>query len=151
MIVSGAWASGRSLSEEDIGNFFSVSEVFSGRSVRLYQLFIESELVENILRLAVGRMGIGDEFSTSEIFYNYVSLAIDFNPISLPINDPAYFSYPQASWAARIHITPIEEFYIKAGVYNSNPSVGRDSAHGIDFSFRKGVILVSEIGYKHNQ
>jgi porin len=96
-------------------------------------------------------MGIGDEFSTSEIFYNYVSLTIDFNPISLPINDPAYFSYPQASWATRIHIAPVEEFYIKAGVYNSNPAVGRDSAHGLDFSFREGVILIGEIGYLHNQ
>ncbi|MCH7948919.1 MAG: carbohydrate porin [Candidatus Dadabacteria bacterium] len=150
-IVSGSWATGRSLSGEDIGNFFTASEVFSGRSVRLYQLFFESELLENFLRVAVGRMGIADEFSTSEIFYNYVSTAIDAHPISLAINDAAYFSVPQASWAARIHVTPTEKFYIKAGVYNSNPAVGRDSAHGVDFSFRKGVIVISEIGYLHNQ
>ncbi len=149
-IVSGSWASGRSLSEEDIGNFFAVSNIFSGRTVRLYQLIFESELVENVLRVAVGRMGIGDEFSTSEIFYNYVSLAIDYNPISLSLNDEAFFSNPLASWAARIRIRPAKSFQILAGVYNSNPRIGRDRANGVDFSFSKGVILIAELGYIPN-
>ncbi len=150
-IISGSWASGRSLSNKDIGNIFTASQVFSGRTVRLYQLFIESELVENKMKVAIGRMGVADEFSTSEIFYNYVNTSIDGYPISLSINDGGYFVDPQASWAVRVHVTPIEEFYIKAGVYNSNPSVGQSSNNGLDFSFRKGVILISEIGYLHNQ
>ncbi len=150
-IISGSWASGKSLSDEDIGNFFTVSQVFSGQAVRLYQLFIESELIEETLRVAVGRMGVGDEFSTAEIFYNYVSTAINGHPISLPINDRAYFSDPQTSWAARMELTPIRDFYLKAGVYNSNPEVGRDSAHGLDFSFREGVIVIAEIGHLRNR
>ena len=149
--ISGSWASGRSLSNKDIGNFFTASEVFSCRTVRLYQLFIESELVENALRVAVGRMGVADEFSRSDVFYNYVNTAIDGKPISLSINDEGFFSMPTTSWAARIHANPIEEFYIKAGVYNSNPAVGQSSNNGLDFSFRKGVIIISEIGYLHNQ
>lgn len=150
-LISGSWASGRSLSEEDIGNFFTASEVFSGRSVRLFQLILKSEVIEDLLTVAVGRMGIGDQFSTSEIFYNYVSTAINGHPISFPLNDEAFFSNPQASWAARVGLAPAKEFYMKAGVYNSNPRVGEDSAHGVDFSFKKGVILVSEIGYLRGQ
>jgi len=103
------------------------------------------------LRLAVGRIGVGDEFGTSDIFYNYVNTAIDGNPISLSINDGGFFVVPRSSWAARIHANPIEEFYIKAGVCNSNPAVGQSSNNGLDFSFREGVILISEIGYLHNQ
>ncbi|MEM7008506.1 MAG: carbohydrate porin [Thermodesulfobacteriota bacterium] len=150
-IVSGSWASGRSLSEENIGNFFTVSQVFSGRSVRLYQMFLETELIEDAIRVAVGRMGVGDEFSTSEIFYNYVNTAINGHPISLPINDEGFFSDPQTSWAARAELKYKDTIYLKAGVYNSNPKVGRDKAYGVDFSFRKGVILIAEIGYLHNQ
>lgn len=96
-------------------------------------------------------MGVGDQFSTSEIFYNYVNTAINGHPISFPINDEGFFSDPQASWAARMEIFPVNDFYIKAGVYNSNPRVGEDSAHGVDFSFKKGVILVSEAGYLRGQ
>lgn len=151
LIVSGSWASGRSLSRENIGNFFTASEVFSGRNVRLYQLFLETEVVERFLRVAVGRMAVGDEFATSPIFYNYVNTSIDGNPISIPINDEGFFIIPGAGWGARVHATPVENFYIKAGVYNSNPSVLDDDNNGFDFSFRKGVILISEIGYLHNQ
>ncbi|MGB3365228.1 MAG: carbohydrate porin, partial [Thermodesulfobacteriota bacterium] len=150
-IISGSWASGRSLSNKDIGNIFTVSQVFSGRTVRLYQLFVESELVENRLRIAVGRMGVADEFSTSEIFYNYVNTAIDGHPISLSINDEGFFVNPRSSWGVRIHTNPIEEIYIKAGIYNSNPAVGQSSNNGFDFSFREGAILISEIGYLHNK
>jgi porin len=150
-VISGSWASGRSLSDDDIGNYFTVSQVFSGRAVRLYELILETELIDEVLRIAVGRMGIGDEFSTSEIFYNYVNTAINGHPISFPINDGAFFSDPQASWAARMKFSPYKPFYFRFGVYNSNPEVGEDDTHGVDFSFKKGVLLVSEVGYLHNQ
>ena len=149
-IISGSWASGESLSEEDIGNFFSVSNIFSGRTVRLYQLILESELVENVLRVAVGRMGIGDEFGTSANFSNYISLAIDYNPISLLLNDAGFLSNPLASWAARVRINPAKNFQILAGAYNSNPGVGRGRANGVDFSFNDGLILIAELGYMPN-
>ncbi len=150
-IVSGSWASGRSLSNEDIGNFFTVSEVFSGRTVRLYQLLIESEIVEGVFRGAIGRMAVGDEFATSPIFYNYVNTAIDGNPISIPINDEGFLIIPDSGWGARIHLIPAEEFYIKAGVYNSNTALSRNDNNGFDFSFKNGVILISELGYLRNK
>ena len=115
-IISGSWASGRSLSDEDIGNFFTASQVFSGRGYVCINFFIESELIEaNFESVAVGRMGIGDEFGTSEIFYNYVNTAINGHPISLSINDRAYFSDPQSSWAARIELTPTSRDLIFKG------------------------------------
>jgi len=149
-IISGSWASGESLSEEDIGNFFSVSNIFSGSTVRLYQLILESELVENVLRVAVGRMGIGDEFGTSANFSNYISLAIDYNPISLSLNDAGFFSNPLSSWAARVRIKPAKNFQILAGAYNSNPGVGKGRVNGVDFSFNDGVIFIAELGYMPN-
>lgn len=150
-LISGSWASGRSLSQKDIGNFFNASQVFSGRSVRLFQLILKSELIEDLLTVAIGRMGIGDQFSTSDIFYNYVNNAINDHPISLVINDAAFFSDPQTSWAARMSLELSKEYYFEAGVYNSNPEVGDDSAHGVDFSFKEGVILVSEISYRRGK
>jgi len=147
LIISGSWASGKSLSNDDIGNFFQVSNIFNGSTVRLYQLILESELVENVLRVAVGRMGIGDEFATSEIFYNYVSFAIDYNPISLSLNDEAFLSNPTASWATRVRIKPTTSFQILAGVYNADPRAARDRSNGVNFSFNDGVILITELGY----
>lgn len=150
-VVSGSWDSGKSLTEENIGNFFNVSNVFSGSSVRFYQMFLRTDLYKGRLNFAIGRMGIGDKFATSSIFYNYVSLAFNENPVSIAINNPGFFSNPQASWGAWIRGKPADEIYIMAGAYNSNPDLTRDSAHGVDFSFRDGVIFIGEIGYLHNQ
>jgi len=150
-VVSGSWASGRSLTEEDIGNFFNVSNVFSGDTLRLYQMFLRTDLLEGRLNFAIGRMAVGDKFATSSTFYNYVSLTFDENPVSIPINNPGFFSNPEASWRAWLRGAPLDEVYLMAGVYNSNPGLGRDSAHGVDFSFRNGVMFVGEAGYLHNQ
>ena len=150
-VVSGSWASGRSLSEEDIGNFFNVSNVFSGDTLRLYQMFLRTDLLEGRVNFAFGRMAVGDKFAYSSLFYNYVSLAFDENPVSIPINNPGFISNPEASWGAWLRGSPVDELYLMAGVYNSNPDLGRDSAHGVDFSFRDGAIIIAEAGYVHNQ
>lgn len=150
-IVSGSWASGRDLSNKHIGNAFTVSEVFNGRTVRLYQLMLDIELFNNTFDVAFGRMGIGDEFAAADIFTTYVSGAFNGNPISITINEPAFFSDPVASWGSRITMKPIEPIQIKAGVYNSNPNVGNDNNNGLNFSFRRGAIFISEISYLLHQ
>ncbi|MEQ9620194.1 MAG: carbohydrate porin [Deltaproteobacteria bacterium] len=149
-MVSGSWASGGSLSEEDIGNFFPVSNIFSGRSVRLYQLFLETKFWDKRVTVAAGRLGVADYFSTAEVFGNYVSDAFNMHPVGIDINVPAYFANPEASWGSRMKIKPADDFYLASGAYNSNPRVGRDSTHGLDFSFRNGVILIAEAGYMPN-
>jgi len=160
-VISGSWASGKSLSDEDIGNFFTVSAFFSGETAnsaifnidtfRLYQLYIESDLIEDKLNVAIGRLGIGDDFSSSELYENYLNTAINSHPISFDYNDLAFFSDPLASWAVRLRVHPREDFYIMAGVYNANPELGLDNSRGVDFSFKEGVIIAGEIGYKLNQ
>ena len=147
-VISGSWASGESLSEEDIGNFFNVSNVFSGNSVRLYQMFLRTDLLESRFNFAIGRMAVGDKFVTSRLFSNYVSLTFNEAPVSMSINNPGFLSNPQASWGAWMRGSPVDELYFLAGVYNSNPRLSRDSAHGVDFSLRKGAIIIGEAVYQ---
>ena len=149
-VISGAWTSGDSLTDTKIGNLFNVSNIFVGNSIRLYQMFLRTDLSEGQINFAFGRMAIGDKFATSSIFYNYVSLAFNENPISLLLNTSGFFSVPDASWGAWLRGSPVDELYLMAGVYNSNPRVGRNSASGVDFSFKDGAIVIGEIGYLHN-
>ncbi len=148
-VITGAWAYGVNLSAKDIGNFFTVSNDFNGKFIGLYQLFIESNLWKDRLTLAVGRMGIGDDFSTADVFGIYVSAVVNTNPISLTYNIPAYLSNPDAALGARLRVKPVRDFYIAAGVYNADPdaALNQDVSIDFDFSFDDGVILISEIGY----
>lgn len=148
-VVSGSWAFGENLSADDIGNFFTVSSDFNGKSLSLYQLFIETNLWGDKVTVALGRMGIGDNFGTAEVFGIYVSDAFNQHPISLNYDIPAYLSNPDAALGSRLWIRPADDFYIAAGVYNADPDAGRDSdvSVNVDFTFGDGVILISEAGY----
>jgi porin len=148
-VVSGAWAYGENLSAQDIGNFFTVSNDFNGKFIGLYQLFIESNLWKDRFTFAVGRMGIGDDFSTADVFGIYVSAVVNVNPISLTYNIPAYLSDPDAALGARLRVKPVRDFYVAAGVYNADPdaAVNQRVSIDFDFTFDDGVILISEIGY----
>lgn len=149
LVVSGAWAFGENLSAKDIGNFFTVSNDFNGKFIGIYQLFIESNLWNDRLTIAVGRMGIGDDFSTADVFGIYVSSVVNANPISLTYNIPAYLSNPDAALGARLRVKPSRDIYIAAGVYNADPdaAVNQRVSIDFDFTFDDGVILISEIGY----
>ncbi len=60
--ISAWWASGRDLSDRDIGNAIGVSQVFDGRSVRLGQVYLEQELLGGALNVVAGRISTGDDF-----------------------------------------------------------------------------------------
>lgn len=147
-VVSGSWSYGESLSDKDIGNFFTVSSDFNGKSVNLYQFFVETNLWKERLTIALGRMGIGDDFATARVFNYYLNLAFNQHPVSLSYNIPAYLSDPDAALGARFHIKPVNDFYIAAGAYNANPDAGRNRLLSTDNDFTfDGVILIGEAGY----
>ncbi len=149
--VSGSWASGEDLSAEDIGNIFIVSEIFSGDTVRLGALHLEESLLGDDLNIRLGRIGTGDEFATSPLYYHFVNSAINGNPGSIATNVPSFTSFPVMTWGIRTKAKPFEQLYVMAGVYNSDPTLGRNSVHGVDFSFSGDVFAIGEIGYQHNQ
>jgi porin len=152
-LIAASWASGRDLSDEDIGNLFTVSQVFSGRSVRLDQMYFQQTLLDEALNLAVGRLSTGDDFATSDLYGYYVSAAINANPFSIPQNVASFSTDPLASWGVRAISQPLDQLYVAAGVYNADPNIGDDGEHGVDFVLnpQDGVLGVVEVGYQRNQ
>ena len=128
--VSGSWASGEDLSADDIGNIFTVSQIFSGDTVRLAALYFEQSLFADDLNIRAGRIAAGDEFVTSPHYYHFVNSAINGNTSSISINVPSFTTFPVMTWGIRARADPVESFYVMGGVYNSDPSLGRNSAHG---------------------
>jgi len=148
--VSGSWATGRSLTDDFIGNFFQVSSVFSGTEARLYQLYLEQSLFDDMLNIALGRLATGDEFMTSPIFFNFVSLAFDQNPISVLFNIPSFTVDPVSTWGARVKVRPFKEFYAMLGIYNSELGSGKISFNNFEASFNGEGLLIGELGYMLN-
>ena len=150
--VSGLYRAGRSLSQQVIVNKLVVSSIFGHEQFRFYALYLEQDLFEKQLNIRIGRIAAGDDFAASEIYWIYVSNAIDGVPISLPIN--YFFSvYPTTAWGARStwHIT--DTVYATSGIYGADPDVADDSMHGLDFSLRlrRGVLFLQELAYTPNK
>jgi len=152
--VSGSWRWGESLSAKDIGNTFTVSQIFGGEMVRLYALALEwPSLFDNRVDIRMGRIGAGDDFLASPLYTTFVNFAFDGNPGSVPINISSFSAYPVATWGLRTKVMPVEPWSVMAGLYYSDPTLARNSAHGIDFSIRReaGVFAIGELGYLYHQ
>ncbi|HRZ87091.1 MAG TPA: carbohydrate porin, partial [bacterium] len=150
--ISGIWRAGRSLSHDCIDNQFTASSIYGSEQVRLYSLYIEQALFGDRVDIKIGRLGAGDDFASSPVYWLYVNNAIDGNPISVPINVP-FATYPTATWGVCTKIKLTDRILSKTGFYNGDPAVGRDAAHGMDFTLRlhRGVFYAQEFSYLNNQ
>ena len=154
-VVSGSWITGRSLSEEHIGNVFDVSEVFNlnlgftfgSDSYRLYQLLLEQSLFNDKVNIAAGRMATLTEFANLEVLGYFVNTAFNKRAGSIKKNIPTITTNPFSTWGVRLRLKPINEFYIMSGIYVSNPDNKDANNNGVDFSFDGGALWLGEIGF----
>jgi porin len=151
--ASAAWSSGSNLSEEQVGNIFAVQEAFTGESVRLAQLYVQQQLLDDQLMLKVGRVTSEDDFLAADIFANYVSAGINSVPWNIPDTNPGFTTSPTAQWGAVAAFEPIDQLRFAVGVYNADDKVNEDKRHGIDFALDPGdgVMAIGEVAYAWNQ
>jgi len=149
--ISGLYRQGKNLAG-DIGNRFPPSSIYGSEQVRLYNLYLEQAMFNNKVSFKVGRLGTGDDFAQSPLYWTFLTNSIDGCPINLPIN--FFFTvYPTATWGARVKVNPTNTFSIKSGFYHQDSRVGRDEAHGADFTWRrnKGILFIEEFSFLPNQ
>ncbi|MEA3489275.1 MAG: carbohydrate porin [Candidatus Omnitrophota bacterium] len=146
------WRAGANLSTKYIGNAFTASSIFGSEEFKFYSLYLEQSFFDDQFNIRFGRFSPGDEFAASPIYWIFVNNSIDGNPISLPRNLP-FLTYPNATWGARAILNLTDTVYSKTAIFNGDPRVGRDSAHGFDFGLRlnRGLIYLQEFGYTPNK
>lgn len=146
--VSGLNRDGSSLSEKNIGNQFTVQQIFGGQTVMFYAMILEQKLWDEKISLKAGRFSTGDDFASSPIYWLYMNNGIDGNPQALPVNTQ-FSAYPWAVWAARIRVDPTPEYNGMLGVYQVSNRVFNRAYHGLDWSMRPndGILMISQLGW----
>jgi porin len=149
--ASGVYRQGKNLSD-DIGNRFPPSSIYGSEEIRLYNLYLEQAMLDDKVSLKLGRLGTGDDFAQSPLYWIFLTNSIDGCPINLPINF-FFTTYPTATWGARLRASPTGSFTWKGGIYHQDPEIARMDAHGADFSWRrnKGLLFIQEFNYLNNQ
>jgi len=146
--VSGLNRAGSSLSQENVGNQFTVQQVYGGQTAMFYALFVRQRLFDDKLSIKIGRFSTGDDFASSPLYWLYMNNGIDGNPQALPVNTQ-FSAYPWAVWAARIRYSPTPELKAQFGAYQVSNRVFDRAYHGLDWSIREGdgILLISQFGW----
>lgn len=149
--IRGSQRSGDSLSNDYIGNAFSVQELYGGgQTWRLAQVEMQHDLFGERLNLAYGRLAATDDFLNSTLYCQFVSNAICGQPPSPFVNMPTGISsYPLVVWGGRVRVRPTSDTYAQVAVYDGDWDQDGRNDHGTNFSFgNNGVLVLSETGYK---
>lgn len=136
-----------------INNLLGVAQAYTPSGFYLGQLYAELRLFDNSLTLQAGRMATSNNFATLPVALNYVSVANNPIPITLPINTVPFTNYPH-QWAAVGTVTPAPRIRMTGGVYNGDRRSSRLKAtNGLDWTFQPqdGVMGVGQISLLLNQ
>ena len=147
LTVSGLDRNGSNLSARNIGNQFTVQQVYGTQTAVFYGLVLEQRLLEDKVGIKLGRISTGDDFASSPLYWLYMNNGIDGNPQSLPVNT-AFSTYPGSVWGARLRVDPSPEWFAMGGVYQATQlNLYRDQ--GLDWSMNNsdGVLMIGQVGW----
>ena len=139
---------GTSLSQNYIGNQFTVQQIFGGQTIILTGLHLTQRLLDDKMEIKVGRFSAGDDFASSPLYWLYMNNGIDGNPQALPVN-ASFSAYPWASWAARVRFEPSPDWNAMFGLYQVSNKTFNRYLHGVNFSFEPtdGVMFLGQVGW----
>ena len=148
LTVSGLNRAGTSLSQDYVGNQFTVQQVYGGQTIMFYALAFDQKMFDDKVSLKFGRFATGDDFASSPVYWLYMNNGIDGNPQALPVNTQ-FSAYPWAVWAARIRVEPTPEHNAMLGVYQVSDRVFNPAYHGLDWSMRSndGILMIGQLGW----
>lgn len=146
--VSGLDRNGTSLSQDYIGNQFTVQQIYGGQTVMLYGLHLDQTFWSKKASIKVGRFATGDDFASSPLYWLYMNNGIDGNPQALPVNGQ-FSAYPWAVWAARLRIDPTPEYNAQFGVYQVSNRTFDRTLHGVNMNMQPGdgIMLITQLGW----
>jgi porin len=139
---------GTSLSQNYIGNQFTVQQIFGGQTIVLTGLHLTQRLLDDKMEIKVGRFSAGDDFASSPLYWLYMNNGIDGNPQALPVN-ASFSAYPWASWAARVRFEPSPDWNAMFGLHQVSNKTFNRYLHGVNFSFEPtdGVMFLGQVGW----
>jgi porin len=151
---------GPSMSQGWVGNLMGVSSTVAvPPATRLYNLWVQQNLFDDVLSVRVGLMNVDAEFLTSQtasLFMNTTFGWPAWTGLDLPGGGPAY---PLSGPGVRVKLQPAPEgFYLQGAIFSGDPtghsgsnSLGTGLPSGTVISFTGGAFMIAEAGYAANQ
>jgi porin len=156
--ASAFWLQGGRLGEKSVGSLMAVSNIEAVPSLRLYTLWLQQNLWDDMVSLRIGQLAADDDFLISTGAANFVNSTFGWAPLvssNLPSSGPVF---PLAAPGARLKLAFTDEWSWKVGIFTVEPA-GRPNGQpphwrnhsGTMFSFAAGSFTISEAAYSVNQ
>jgi porin len=149
---------GRGLSRDFLGNLLPASNIEAVSSTRLFDLWLQQDIIKDRLSIRAGQLAADDDFLLSDTASMFMNATFGWAPLvanNLPSGGPAF---PLATPGIRIGAKPAENVTFITGVFSGNPAGNpgsqdpqRHNNAGTIFSLEGGVLVMSEIQYAINQ
>jgi porin len=158
--VSMVQGHGPALSQGWVGNLLNVSnDVAIPPATRLYNLWLQQNLFDDVLSVRAGMMNVDAEFLTTltgALFMNGSFGWPEWTAANLPGGGPAY---PLSAPGIRVKLQPASQgLYLQAAVFSGDPtghsgsnSPSTSIPNGTLVSFTGGAFFIAETGYAVNQ
>ncbi len=136
---------GLNLSQKNIGNQFTVQQVFGGPTFHWYQLSYEQKFCDTHASIKLGRLAAGDDFCVSPLYWLYMNNGIDGNIQAIPVNSQ-FSTYPNAVWGSRLKVDLTSTTTARLGVYQVTPFA---SINGLNWNFypSNGVMFLGQYSW----
>jgi len=140
---------GHSVSAEEIGNQLAVQEIYGGgETTRVTAISLEHTTFDKRLFLKAGFFVIGNEFAYSTLGCTFQNLGFCAHPQNVS-HSSGLANNPQGRWGGLVELNVTPDLYVKAGVFDSNPTY---TEHGnglkVSLSGSTGALFPVELGYK---
>ncbi|WP_115717238.1 carbohydrate porin [Gallaecimonas mangrovi] len=105
-----------------------------GRVTRIAEFFYDQKLLDGALDIKLGRLNFGSYFGDFQCNFAYLGFCG-----SQPGNyNSTLYNYPISQWAGVVQYNLNDDWYIKGGVYQMNPS-WLENGQGMNFGNPKGT------------
>ncbi len=150
---------GDGLSTNYIRNLMPVSYIEAHPTTRLFELWGEQKLLDDMLAIRFGQMAADTEFFTSGYAGQFINGTFGWPAIhaaNLPSGGPAY---PLATPGVRVQVNPTKNLSLLAAVFNGDPAGRCDESddpqecnrYGVNFRLSDTPFVISELQYRYNQ
>jgi len=149
---------GQSITADNIGSLMPVSNLEATPATRLFELWVEQHVFDNVLAVKVGQLAADQEFILSNSYSYFLNGTFGWPSIAAGDLPSGGNAYPLATPGVRVAIRPNDQFKLMIGVYNgdpANPNCANENpqvcnSDGLDFSLDSPALLMIEGRYKYN-
>lgn len=144
--ISALQIHGRGLSDDNVHNLLTVSNIEAPRGTRLDDFYLEQTLFGDRLNIRIGQFAADEEFLTSDVAATFLNSTFGWPGIfgnDLPNGGPAY---PFATPGLRVRVSGNDKASVQAAIFSGNSLGANGNPGGIHFPI-DGVFAIIEGSY----